>query len=131
MVRETSLEAYQNLKASGKLSTRRQEALDIIFNNNGPMTARMVHDQVPTGKYKSHTAGRLSELVGMGLLKEAFTSPCPITYNNVIWYELTGDFEVKPLRKSATKTQLIKTLQAEVAALKSELNTLKNGAQNG
>lgn len=83
-MRETSVEAYEKIKASGLLSKRRWQVYDILFRC-GPLTARQIAEDfgVPGG-WK-----RCSELQEMGLIREVGTRVDSKTQQTVLVWDVT------------------------------------------
>ena len=141
MVRQTSAQAYRNIKLNGLLTERRFEVYEFVYEN-GPCTAKDVvmgldTDAVTRGSGTFN--GRLSELREQGVVEEVGTTICPHSGQEVLLWNVTVlDTPTKYVRPP-TKNQLlckkIKHLQArlkyvrtvKVRRLKKKIRILKNG----
>lgn len=119
MIRETSLDAYAAIKASGLLSKRHWQVYETLFNN-GPLTGREVFNKIDSEGFTTHTAARLTELRNMGCIKEVGTKVCSITGMRVIEWAVTDELP-KKFEKKKTKDDIIKELQEEIKQLKLKL----------
>jgi predicted transcriptional regulator len=63
---ETSLEAYEYLKSTGKLSQRQQEVYKCLLEN-GVMTSKQIAKKL--NKPLNTISGRITELINMGMVK--------------------------------------------------------------
>ena len=96
MVRQTSIDCYNKIKASGKLSARRLEVLEAIVNSS-PCTASEALVFIKTSSLG--IGSRFTELRDMGVIFETGTRKCKITNRNVIEWDLTGNMPVKIKKK--------------------------------
>jgi len=108
MVRKTSIDVYNEIKASGLLSKRRLEVYEVVYGN-GPLTANEVVEIVTKKYNRSYSSNvnayaRLNELRDSGVVAEMGVKPCPITGNNVIVWDVTDSLPA-PLPKVKTKNQ--------------------------
>lgn len=124
MTRQTSIEAYRQIKEDGLLSERRFEAYELLFHH-GPCTAKeMMQFAKNEGTITNHIhlyslEKRLSELRKMGCVAEAGERSCNVSGMTAILWEVTGklpkDFDKT---KQLTRNELINALceQLETAA---------------
>ena len=87
----SSLDVYLDLKESGELSSRRLEVIDVLstWANISCHHICMLINKKYKHTYPSSVAGRLNELVKMGLVeRSADPSKCGITGNTVHKYSL-------------------------------------------
>ena len=85
VIRETSIEAYNEIKENGLLSKRRFQVYETLYNN-GPLTTGEIwyiyfRDQ---GISQNSINPRLSELVSLGVVSEVGKRSCKITGRNVL-----------------------------------------------
>ena len=100
-MRQTSIDAYNQIKAEGLLSKRRFEVYQILAHN-GPMTAHEVvsiaRDKYPYANQTGFNA-RLSELQTLGCIKTVGEKINPISGKfNTLW-ETTDGLPVEPKKK--------------------------------
>lgn len=88
MVRDTSLETYERIRATGLLTGMKLEAYKALVDE-GPMTGRELD------LYMYGTAGkgrdyhkRLSELARLGVVREVSKRQCRVTGNRAYVYEV-------------------------------------------
>ena len=97
MIRDTSIEAYNTIKAEGLLSKRRLEVYEVLFHN-GPLTATQIAQDMPGFKSQSVGANvhaRLGELRSAGCVIERGEVECPITKMRVILFDVTSKLPIK------------------------------------
>ncbi len=93
-MRQTSIDAYNALEASGALSDRRWEAYDALYHR-GPLTGQeLARETGVAGMWK-----RCSELRDMGLVYEVGTRICKVTKQNAIVWDVTSQSKPVPRRK--------------------------------
>jgi hypothetical protein len=118
-MRETSNAAYQAIKASGLLSSRREQAYDITYEH-GPGTAGELRKKSGVdGLWK-----RLTELRDMGLVYEVQERQCAVTDKVVIEWDTTNCFAPKKLVKAPAA---LRPLDQLFAFIKEEHNSLPKG----
>lgn len=100
MVRKTSVEAYDYIRASGVLGERQMRAYDCLYSQ-GPLTARELSDRAGEGMWK-----RLSELKEMGLVEEVGEVKDPDTRMTVILWDVTGEKPRAVARKVSAEARL-------------------------
>ena len=121
-VRKTSIEAYNNLKESGKLGKRRWEVYEVLFND-GPLTTNGLFESMDKRGIQDHrrnSNARLSELRDMELAEEIGTVKCEISGQLVTLYDVTDRIIPKELEKKAkepTKGQWRKAVDVANLAL--------------
>lgn len=95
MIRDTSLEAYQRIKAEGLLSEKRMAAFEVLFHH-GPATAMELRKHFPKNHVDSQIRARLGELRTLGVAYERGVKVCSVTGMNVIEWEVTKNIPMKP-----------------------------------
>ena len=89
-VRETSLEAFNEIRRSGLLSERRLAVYQCLFEW-GPMTGAQVAVRLARpGRVSETVRNRITELVRMGVVKELGVVVCPVTGRNVVNFDVTA-----------------------------------------
>lgn len=110
MVRETSIEAYNEIKSSGVLSARRWEIYDCLFRH-GPLTANEIFRRIMgrSGINQANVPARLNELVKMGAVKETGKRDCSVTNVVVLEFDVTSKIP-SVLEKKLTKKQKVESI---------------------
>lgn len=85
MVRETSIECYNEIKSNGLLTKRRLEVYQAIYNS-APCTASEVFK---ANNLETNQSGRFTELRNLGVIYEVRTRKCNITNRTAIEWDLT------------------------------------------
>ncbi len=101
MTRDTSVEAYREIKENGLLSKQRWEVYDLLFEY-GPRTAAELWQVSPrrhTQDYRPANINRLGELRDCGVVKELEPRKCSVTGRRVIVWDVTRYTPVKPVKK--------------------------------
>ena len=76
MVKETSLMAYQEHKASGKALSQRLQIFEFIKANQ-PVTRKQI--EISLGIGINAVCGRVNKLLEMGMIEVAFKDKDPVT----------------------------------------------------
>lgn len=91
-VRETSIDAYNEIKANGLLSEKRFQVYEILVDH-GPLTGAEVSQRIRQKHGRSTVSetvrNRLTELRDLGVVREVGQKPCPITGRTVIVWDVT------------------------------------------
>jgi hypothetical protein len=127
-MRQTSIDAYHEIRDRGLLSKRRFSVYEWLFQN-GPATAGEISRGI---KYNRNlTASRLIELKELGVVKELGERICEISKFNVILWDVTGQLpqrkRAKPTKYGKTRRQLLKEnkwLMGEVLKLRKKVRNL-------
>ena len=99
-MRQTSLLAYETIKASGKLSDMRWRVYDFLYKN-GPLTGRELDDGMALpNETRTSYHKRLTELECMGLARIVTERNCRITNHQAIEWDVTDRMEPGSLVKS-------------------------------
>ena len=108
MVRDTSLEAYNKIKADGLLSKRKWQVYDIVYHN-GPLTAHRIVEiakiESPSANQTSFNA-RLSELEELGVIKSEGKEVHPVSGKNCYLWFSTGEMPVDIDKKILKSTKI-------------------------
>ena len=98
-MRQTSIDAYNTIKANGLLGKRQFQVYCYVYKN-GPCTARQVFQGLagPTDHTGSYNT-RLSELRKKGVVQEIGTTVCKQTKNEVILWDVTDKLPKKIKKK--------------------------------
>jgi len=88
--RRTSIEAYEALKESGKLSRLRWIIYDYLFHN-GPATAQEAFKALGL---QTNQSGRFTELRQLGVIEEVGRAQCRVTGREVIAWDVTERSEI-------------------------------------
>lgn len=102
MIRSTSREAYNTIKANGLLGKRQWEVYNLLFLH-GPCTAMELRKFFPEGIVDSQIRARLNELRKFGVACEVRTRKCTVTGMNVIEWDVTDRLPIEPPKKKQTK----------------------------
>lgn len=108
MARQTSINAYKEIKNEGLLSKKRFEVYSALFKK-GPLTATQIVDNINT--YTSPSVGynvhaRLGELKELNVIDEYGTKKCPLTGKTVILWDVTNKLPRKPSKKAVLLKQI-------------------------
>lgn len=100
MIRDTSREAYNKIKAEGLLSKRRWQVYDAL-TQYGPCTANELHARmgrtISAANVQSNLHPRLGELRDRGVVAELPKTHCTITGNQVHgWKVLSDKLPIEP-----------------------------------
>lgn len=99
MVRDTSREAYNEIKENGLLSERRMQVYDLLFKNGfstGSELAKLYKEKYSRETpNQSNVLTRLGELLDMDVAYEVRTQKCSVTGRNVIVWGVTGNLPIK------------------------------------
>lgn len=106
MSRQTSIDVYHRIESEGLLSKRRFEVYALLYNH-GPLTAAQVMKKYQTiykpVLHSGSIATRLSELRNSGSAYEVKQDICPLTGNNVIFWDVTNKLPNKIVKKIRQK----------------------------
>ena len=100
--RQTQIEAYHKIKASGLLSKRRMQVYKWLYFN-GPATTR---EALNGAGLEFRHSGRFTELEQMGLIEEVAQVKCKTTGHMVTQYDTTGKSTVGKLPKKHNRISL-------------------------
>ena len=94
-VRDTSIEAYNKIKADGLLSRLRFDVYDIIFHH-GPMTqGECWRDYFNHARQRHSVAPRFAELKRHRVIREVGNRPCGVTGMTAILWDVTSNLPEK------------------------------------
>ncbi len=106
MVRDTSIEAYREIRDNGLLSRKRLEVYDILYRH-GPLTGAQVSKRSAGHSAVSETVrNRITELRDMGAVTECGTVDCPITGKRVILWDVTANLPTALPTKKTKKDKI-------------------------
>lgn len=126
MARQTSINAYRAIEASGLLSKRKWEVYQILYEY-GPLTSTEIIQKYKETRFVAETGGittRLSELKRLSCATEVGEKKNPATGMNQYLWDVTSNLPIK-FEKNKSKDQQIKELTEELLQIKSELDQLK------
>lgn len=130
MTRQTSIEAFHQIRESGLLSRERFRVFATVFAM-GECTSGEAFEAIEKRKERksplSQSRARFTELRDLGVIEEAGVRPCKVTGRNCIVWALTDNLPGKlPRRisKLAEAEQQIKDLEADNNRLRVELERL-------
>jgi hypothetical protein len=118
-MRQTSIECYNQIKASGLLTKARLQVYEALYNIGKPSTAREIFATMNIVKFE---ATRLTELRKMGAIYEVSTRKCSITNKNVIEWDLTDKLPVKLKATQTIKQQKVSQALSLIESLGKRLN---------
>lgn len=99
MSRDTSIDAYIQIKEDGTLGRLQWATYDCLFRH-GPLTTRQIHKRI---KHIARDVGivstRLTELERMGSVSSVGTVECEETGKTVILWDVTSKIPVKKEKK--------------------------------
>ena len=132
MVRQTSIDCYNQIKASGLLSKRRFEVYEAIYKN-APCTTNEALKGIylSDGNYRSNEGSRTTELRDLGVIYEKSIKKCTVTGRNVIEWDLTDKLPIKPAKLvTAKQIRVDTTIDALKLLYKNKLTASLNDWQN-
>lgn len=96
MIRQTSINAYLEIKEKGLLSKRRWQVYEVLYQH-GPLTGREVNKILATarGNNSSTFIGRLSELRDLGIVYECGEKFDSETNQTVLLWDVTDKLPIK------------------------------------
>ena len=100
MVRETSRAVFEEIRDRGLLSRARFEVYSFLVSR-GPMTGSEVNYFL--NSRSAHK--RLSELLNLGVIREAGTRRCTRTGEHVLAWEVNGSLPIVPRKRKSTPTR--------------------------
>lgn len=114
-VRQTSLQAYNEIQANGLLSHMRWVVYDCLFRH-GPLTAHELDKYLAKpGETKTSYHKRLSELRDMGVVAEVGERPCSITNMTAVLWDVTDKLPMRYVPQKS-KAQLYREALVRFAA---------------
>ena len=122
MTRETSIEAYRQMAASGLLSERRLQTFQILAEH-GPMTGSEAARFFARPADRGATVARCGELRDMGVVREVGERDCSVTGKSVlVWEVIAGVLPLKLARGvRVTRKQHIARLEQDGLRLREAL----------
>lgn len=98
-MRETSLEAFRQLKEGGDLGKRQLQIAELYANADGPKTDREIETKISRTEMPNNAINtRISELIRLGVLVECGKRRCTISGRNARTADLAAHKPV-PLQK--------------------------------
>lgn len=123
-VQDTSIEAYNTIKANGLLGARQMQVLGFIVHF-GPCSINLLLSNIAHGgRNTGSLTGRISELRAMGLIEAAGFESAPSTGCRVTLWKATGRLPVK-VAKVETKGEKIVRLEKRIAFLENRIRVLE------
>jgi len=122
MTRQTSIAAYNQIKADGTLSKMRWIVYDCLFRH-GPLTSREVDNGLGPGEDRPSYHKRLSELERMGVVTTVGRKVCSVTGKECELWDVTALATPIPL-DAASKSPSRKDRQAAAEELRDIYKTL-------
>ena len=115
-MRETSLEAYEAIKSSGRLG-KLQLIVYTTIAQQGPLTIAEVHAALGEGYYYNSINPRVTELHQMGLIHESETRKCTVRGSEAIAWAITDRTAPLPLTKKLPAKEECKRIKKLVNKL--------------
>jgi hypothetical protein len=127
MVRQTSIEAYNEIRESGVLGKLQWQVYQALYEH-GPMTERELYERFFTAYQRPSITPRLSELQAMRRIRAVEVREDHITGRHCISWDVTDEFGV-PLPVKETKDQIIARQALRIAELEAQVATLSKRGQ--
>lgn len=125
MVRQTSIQAFREIRDSGVLSRQRWRVYRTLYRC-GPATASEVYFKMNLGQtLQASIPSRLNELHKMGCVDEITKRKCSYTGKTCIVWDVNGKLPI-PYKSPPTKTQIIKELRKKNRKLKRIIKKLQS-----
>jgi len=111
--RQTSIDCYNEIKASGLLSKKRFEVYEAILKNAPCTSAEAMVGNLNSTNVLSQSRARFTELRELGVIYEKSIRKCRVTSRNVIEWDLTDNLpkDIK-LSKNTKKNRVDDCLKA-------------------
>lgn len=124
-VRRTSVESYEAIRASGRLSRMRWRVYDFLYRH-GPLTGHELDDRMAVvGETKTSYHKRLSELERLGVVETVGERRCSVTGMTALLWATTDASNVGSLtRPSAKRAPEVAALAERVERLELRLRAL-------
>lgn len=109
-MRQTSAEAFEQVKASGYISKVQKEVYDCLYQN-GPLTAQEVWKLLRGDAGDNRINGitpRFSELERLGVVNPVGERNCTVTNRNCVVWDVTDKNPTKPIARKPIKTEILK-----------------------
>lgn len=123
MTRQTSIDAYNQIKEEGMLGALQFRVYDALYQY-GPATQQEIWDRCFKETQARNIMPRFAELQKMGVVASKERRACTITGRNCMVWDVT-DRLPQAIEKVKSKDQIIKELTAENTDLKKELSRIK------
>ena len=124
MARDTSVKAYESVKATGILGECLWQVYDCLYHH-GPLTANECWDKLRKAEpdlNKPSVTPRFKELERWGAIKDLGTRKCSVSERECHFYDVTSQIPVKPEDEDG-KTRA--ELEAEIEELKKKCAELE------
>jgi len=119
MIRQSSIDAYHQIKDSGLLNQIQDEVLKVI-TDHGPITQGETWYFHFSDRQRHDVCPRFAELLAKGAIKCLPRRPCRYTGRSVQTWDVNEAFSVQDTLKKLTKTEIISMLMKAIDDLKSE-----------
>lgn len=105
MVRETSIECYNELQKEGVIALMERKIYNIVYKH-GPCTSGEAYKYLSKKMVinpLSQSRARFTKLVEKGVFKELPKRPCKISGRKCLVYDVTGNLPIIPEKIERTK----------------------------
>jgi DNA-binding Lrp family transcriptional regulator len=119
MTQKTSLDVYKRIIASGLISKRRKEIVEILWEHTaltGNQISKIHKEKHNTNSFSENVKNRITELEQMGVISIVGIVACPLTKNQVNLYALSGNLPVK-LEVKQTKKQKVDNIKKQIVEI--------------
>lgn len=100
MIRNTSIEVYNEIKENGLLGGLQFEVYNVLFQK-GPLTQNELHRHYFANTQPRNIQPRVSELVNMGAVETVGERPCSITGRICLAWDVTKNIPIRPPKKKS------------------------------
>lgn len=94
MIRETSIEAYNEIKENGLLTKLRFQVYDWLFRNGASTQSEICNYGFPNTRMDS-IKPRIAELNRLGVVSSVGERKCKVTGRNVMIWDITKKLPIK------------------------------------
>jgi hypothetical protein len=116
MIRQTSINCYNQIKANGLLSKKRFEVYEALCNLAPCTSAEALSTMLSKNSAITSSRARFTELRELGVIYEKGTKKCSVTGINAIEWDLTDNLPIKKENKPiVTKKQKIQEILDEIS----------------
>lgn len=124
MIRQTSIEAYNEIKREGLLGELQFMVYEALFNH-GPLTQGELWERCFKNHQRHTIAPRFAELFGMGVIKVVRQRPCAVTGRSCLVWDVTDQLPDRKGLVRVTKDSIIASQRATIAELQATITRLQ------
>jgi hypothetical protein len=134
MIRRTSIDAYNKIKANGLLGRWQFKVYDVLFHH-GPLTQNELHQEHFFSTQPRNIQPRVSELEELTVVACVGKRPCRITGNICMVWDVTENLPAPVVKEKKEKPNLAKMdalmnfMLTKINVLEQKVIELQNGGK--